>query len=341
MKENNKSTSRISVWEKWKKASLGKKLGFIGAVLGGLLITIFIFTLLVNLQNQTIGMMDEMNSVTPTYAPTPSADGMMTRGIAPYPIDDNYTSGTDAEDFEIRDYRATIKTSNLNNTCNVIENLKPQPDVVFESANRSEHSCFYRFKTQNNKAETILGVINDLNPEELNQETRTIKKQLENNLNRRQILEENLISVEQVLEEAITSYDELTAIALSSQNASALAKSIDDKIQLIDKLKQRRESTRQQIDSLNRSIAEQQDRLQYTYFTVSIYKWKFVDGKDLIESWKRQIKETISDANQILQNMTLGLITYILFIALWAIYLLIIIVVIKYGWRLVRKIWNS
>src|SRR3989339_566326 len=61
------------------------------------------------------------------------------------------------------------------------------------------------------------------------------------------------------------------------------------------------------IKRLNRSKAEQLDRLEYTYFRVYVFENKFIDREDLKDSWKTAIKSFVRDINKIAQDITINL----------------------------------
>ena len=332
-----------TIGEKWKGLTFSKKILSIFLGIIGLFILLTIFTALTNLSVISTGLQSsknyEMDSSVSVSAPSYYGEAVERGIVADY--DSNTVAGTNAEDFESRDYNASIKTNNLGITCSTIENLKPLPHVIFTSANESKTNCRYHFKVTNDQSDAILSIIKDLRPEQLSQNIYTIKKQIENKLSQKDNLERNLTSIEQILSEALTSYDELLAIATAEQNTKTLATAIKDKIDLIDQLKQRREQTRQQIDSINRQLADQQDRLEYTYFSVYVYEWKYFSFDDIKESWQQEFKQLVNSANDVLQKLTLSLISFILYVILFAVYIVIALVVIRVGWKIVKVIWKS
>lgn len=273
------------------------------------------------------------------YVANQAGKGM---AIAPAPVPGpGYVPGDTAEAYEIKDYNYEYETRSLETTCGAILNLKPREEVIFEASNEGERNCYFRFKVANESLETVLVVLNDLDPKTVNENTRTIQRQLENNLNQLEILGSNLTSIEEILEEAVTSYDELTALARSSANAEALATSINEKIRLIDQLKQRREQTRQQIDNLNRATEEQLDRLAYTYITVSVTEQKFIDWRRIADSWQYQLQKFVLDFNGVLQMMTLSFVLFMMQVVGWSLFILFLIVIAKYGWLIVKRIWRA
>ena len=133
----------------------------------------------------------------------------------------------------------------------------------------------------------------------------------------------------------------MTALATRVQDVESLAKILDSKINIIERLTQERININAQLERLERSKAEQLDRLEYTYFSVNIFETKFVDGEALLDSWKESIKGFVRDVNSIAQDVTVNLVTLILRVLQLSLYLLIVLVVVKYGWKLVKYIWQK
>ncbi len=274
------------------------------------------------------------------YAPT-----LGTRNIAPSPeprppYEEEYSTGDDAEAYEVREYHVHYEARTLSATCERIESLKPLPHVIFESANAGEHSCYYRFKVESDRTDEVLATLEELDPKELSQSTETIKRQLDDFMSRIDILTSSLVAIEETLADAQDAYDELSALATREGDSESLAVAIKAKLDLISQLRRERESVRNQLDQLNRAKAERLDRLAYSFFTVRVTEFTFIDFESLGDSWKRALQEFATDVNDLLQAFTLGLVTFVLWGLLLAVYLLIGLLVVKYGWRLVRALWR-
>jgi hypothetical protein len=255
------------------------------------------------------------------------------------PIGGGYTPGTDAEAFEVTDYNATIETRNKEKTCGAISALKSKTYVIFENSNEYDRGCSHTFKVAHENVSEILSVIKDLDPRELSENIQTIKNQVNDFTSQEEILTKKLASIDQTLKSAMSAYDEVTALATQSQDAESLAKIIDSKIQLIERLTQERININTQLDYLSRAKGEQLDRLEYTYFHVNVYENKFVDAKSLEDSWKAALRSFIENINRILQELTVGIVALLLVAVQYLIYAFILVVVVKFAWRGIRKIW--
>lgn len=254
---------------------------------------------------------------------------------------DNTTSGDDAEAYEVKNYNANIETRNLKDTCNRLAELKSREDVIFENTNTYEKSCNYTFKVKISSVNEILDIIKKLDPKELNENVYTIKNIINDYTSEVEILEKKLASIDSTLNNAVKAYDEITDVARKTQDANALAKIIDSKIQIIEKLTQEKINITANLDTLARSKAEQLDRLDYTYFNVYVYENKFVDGQNLKDSWKEAIKSFVQDTNKVIQDISINLVLVALIILQYILYFFILLFVTKYVWKLAKYIWKK
>ncbi len=270
------------------------------------------------------------------------AASLSVRNISPIvPPMQQGTVGNNAEDFEVTDYSAFIETRNKKETCSQIADLKSFKHVIFEVSSESDLNCSFTFKVEHARAAEILAIIKSLKPKDLTENTQTIKRQLDDFTNQSEILEKKKASIEETLQSALAAYDQITALAVRTQDASSLAKIIDSKVQIIERLTQERININQQLDYLARAKADQMDKLEYTFFSVNVYENKFVDIKNIKDSWKMAIKDFFYNVNQAVQDASINLLA-VLFIAVpYIIYCLILLVGAKYGWRLVKYIWKK
>ena len=267
-----------------------------------------------------------------------SVKSLSVRNISPTPQQKSSTGNT-AEDYEVTEYKSTIETRNLKNDCAQVRGLKTKDYVIFENFNQYDTGCSFYFKVEKNYQEEILAVIKGLDPKTLAENTRTIKKVIDDYTQEEDILKKKKQTIENTLNSAINSYDEISRVATQARDAESLAKIIDSKIRIIERLSQERINISVQLDRIGRSKAEQLDRLAYTYFNISIYENKYVNVDDLKDSWKMAVKKFVRDVNKILQDISINLIAAIFLIFQYALYVLIIIITAKYGWKIAKNIW--
>lgn len=282
------------------------------------------------------------------YADTMMKPDLSTRNVdtriapfPPLPPTPGTVSGTDAEDYEVTDYSATIETHHLADTCSAIVDLKKKTYVIFQSSNEYDKGCFYAFKVKNDKVTEVLGDIRALDPRELSENSYTIKKQLSDYTSEQEILQNKLTSIQGTLTSALKSYDEISGLATRTQNADALAKIIDSKIGIIERLSEQRISLNEQLDRLARAKADSLDRLDYTYFNVSVLENKFIDGQGIADSWNAAIKAFVYDFNASVQALTLGVLALALTVVQWLVYAFFVLWMLKYVWKWAVLVWNK
>lgn len=311
---------------------------------------IFVLSLVISLLGNSFPMRNANFFETPSYgkgammvASDASYGGMpelSMRNIAPMPPMPG-TTGNNAEEFEVTDYNASIETRDSATTCGAILKLKSLSHVIFESANESDTACYYTFKVEHAHVPEVLATVKDLNPKDLSENTYTIKRQVEDYTSEITILEKKLDAIEATLSSALRAYDDVTALATRTQDVESLAKIIDSKIQIIERLTQARLMAASDLDRLLRAKAEALDRLDYSYFNISIYENKYLDWEGVRDSWKVAAQRFVASVNQALQSATLNLIAFLFLMLPYVLYLFIAVVAAKYGWRVVKRIWKA
>ncbi|MBN1585506.1 hypothetical protein JW899_04030 [Candidatus Uhrbacteria bacterium] len=257
------------------------------------------------------------------------------------PIEPSPVPGDDAEEFEVTTYGVQVETGNLDRDCRMVAGLKDRDYVVFENANEYDHGCNYGFKVRRENVAEVLAVIESLKPKDLSENTYTIKRLVDDYTSELDILETKLDTINSTLTDAVASYDDITRVASRLNDAEALARIINSKIAIVERLTNERINVSARMERLARAKAEQMDRLAYTAFRVSIYENKFVDWERIGDSWKVAVQNFLSDINQILQGVSINLVALLLLVVQYAIYLLLLVLAAKYGWKAIRRIWNG
>ncbi len=251
------------------------------------------------------------------------------------------TVGNMAESFEVTDYTATIETRDKEETCKAVLDLKTLSYVIFENSNESDTNCNYRFKVEKNRVGEILALIKNLDPRDLSENSYTIKQQIDDFTSQEEILENKKASIDETLQSALAAYNEITRLATDNQDTASLAKIIDSKIQIIERLTSETISINAQLEQLARAKADQLDRLDYTYFSVNVYENKFIDFGSIGDSWKQALKNFFYTINEALQDATINVIAFIFLIVPYLIYIFILLYIAKHGWKLAKKIWKK
>ncbi|OGL78166.1 hypothetical protein A3J43_01790 [Candidatus Uhrbacteria bacterium RIFCSPHIGHO2_12_FULL_54_23] len=270
-------------------------------------------------------------------APTLSA-----RNIAPIPpIDGGGTTGSDAEAYEVTQYRGMIETRNKDEACKALFDLKAKDYVIFEQANTYDRGCNVTFKVVRDRVDKVVVIVKSMDPKEFVENSHTIKSQVEDYTSEIGILQKKQAVIEDTLNRAMAAYDEITTLATQTRDAESLARVINSKIQTIERLTNERINISTQLDRLTRSKAEQLDKLDYTYFYLNVIENKYLDGQSIKDSWKAAIREFVRDVNKVAQDVSVNLVPFFLRVLQYLLYAFIILVIAKYAWHLAKRIWKG
>ena len=256
------------------------------------------------------------------------------------PRDGGYTSG-DSEAFEVKNYTAQIETDNLRGDCDTIAALKTRSEVIFENTSTYERGCNFTFKVAKTYIDSVLTVLESLDPKELNENVYTIKGEVDDYTSEIDILTTKLASLNQAYTEALAAYASITGLATRNGDVENLTKLIESKLTLIERLTQSRIQVAADLERMGRAKADSLDRLAYTHFSVSVTERVYIDGQAIRDSWRYAIESAIRDANTLLQDATVGLAIFIIMVLKFALYALIVLVVVRFGWGFIRKMWGS
>jgi len=325
----------------WSLKSIGKVagavlLGFVGLSLVAMLIS---FSLRTVMQPFTGGYGGYGGGYTESVMMDSSARVTNKMGIIP-PILYDEAVDSEAEDYEVRDYSTNYRPQDKTEICDGIAALKSDDEIIFENTSESDSSCNYRFKVLREREDEILAILKNYSPDDVNINVYTIQRTIQDNESRVDILKAQLTEKEAALTEAQESYTELQALATRQRDIESLTKLIDLKITTIDRLAQEKIQLNEQLDQMASEQARQLERIKYTSFNVSVWEDKIINSKQIIESWKNELKNVVSSINEVLQGLTVGLVPVILYTVLAVVYFLLAVLVLRGVWGMVKKIWS-
>ncbi|MCF7846158.1 MAG: DUF4349 domain-containing protein [Candidatus Peribacteraceae bacterium] len=260
--------------------------------------------------------------------------------VPPIPGPDGEIVDATAEDYEVKSYSANYQPRDKTEICAAVANLKADPEIVFSSSNESDRSCYFTFEVPNERAEEILKILKDLDPEDLNANIYTIQKSVEGTSDQLAILTQKLEQTEATLADAQEAYEDLMKLATNSRDVENLTQLIRLKIEAIEQLAQSKISINQQIEQVQRNRADLLRQIANTTFNVSVYEQKFVDWQQISDNWKNAIREFVSDLTDLTQFVTVRLVSFVLYAAAGIVYLGIVFGFLKVLWILGKKVWK-
>jgi hypothetical protein len=134
-------------------------------------------------------------------------------------------------------------------------------------------------------------------------------------------------------------YDELMKLATKKSDTESLAKLIDSKLNLINKLTTEEQNILSSLTRYNRDKNIQLERLKYSFFNVNIYEELIVDWREIKRSWKDSVQRFVRDLNDIAQDLTVNLVDYVARYFQVTIYFFISLFMLKLVWIATKKIW--
>jgi len=324
----------------WSLKSIAKILGltFLGVVVLAIVISLVSFSF------KTIFSLNQGPQYAKSMGYGGRADMAMESSMARggiVPPNGGFSGGVDAEDYEVKNYSGTVRTADLDTTCSVFENLKARKDVIFERANRGKNNCDFGFKVFKGEEDEIVELIQGMDPEHFNANIQSIKRSIEGYESELDILKKKLASIEDTLESAQSAYDQLTELATEKEDVETLAKIIDSKLNLIEKLSRERLSVKERIDRFNVNKQRQLDQLDFVFFNVNVYEDLILDLEQIKESWHQEIKTLVRNVNNSLQDLSVGLISYLLRFLQVLIYLALSMFLLKGAWLGAKVIWKG
>jgi len=339
----------------WRKLSLLRILlvaavGLIGlAIIFALLSTVIQLTGVSKSTVSQSGSSYVGNSVTMVArAPAVGVDTVMgervASGVVPMPPLYSDSGGTrlyNEANYEARSYDVRYRVRDLDMLCNQIEQFKPLPHVVFEQQMRNEHTCYYHFKVTQGYASATVSWLLARDPDDLTASTDVVKKQLVRYSSQMDILLQKQEVIEQTLQDTLSAYGELIDLATRANDIESLTKVVDSKLAMVQKLSQQRLTLAQQIGVLTRQQADLQDRVDFVSFAVRVEQYDILDLVSLKNSWMNELRAFVVTINSTLQRFTLHLIENLFALALLLVYAVILLVLVKHGWREVKRFWVS
>lgn len=319
---------------------------FGGLVLGALVVLFVIKSLLTSgfgMSGQSVSIPSTMryeNSMD-SGSPTVSMRNMAPSPESGAPVNDGYASGDESEAYEVKEYNARYETRTLSKDCDTVRELKVRTDVVFENANKYYRGCAFTFKVKKNAVEEVLGILKSLNPKELVENSYTIKREVDDYTSEIQMLENKLATLDATLAEATASYSEITGLATRIGDVENLAKIIESKITILERLTNARIETNNQLERMHRAKTEALDTIEYTHFSVTMTENTYVDKEALTDSWKRVVQNTVFEINTLIQDLSIGFVAFLLIVIKFALYFGVVLVVIRFGWTFALRIWKN
>ncbi len=247
-----------------------------------------------------------------------------------------------AEKYERTGYSASYETRRFDQTCDVIEGLKPLDYVLFDSANRSERSCWYQFRVESDKSEEVLAKLKELKPADLSVDVQSVAQSIENSADRIEALKRQRAAIVATLAQAEAAYDDAIR-AVRGTGVGSLGALVTDKLATIERLTNSRLSLDERISALEEGKKDTIDDTTYAHFSVSVARVVVVDWESIGDAWRYAFARAISDVSGALTDILFGIpvialrALWLFVIALAGVALLVLFAQLARG--IIRRIW--
>ena len=290
------------------------------------------------------GEMMDMMIVDESFAPgAPSAgkmvyDGDSTSSYYPNPTPDGYTSGL--EQFETTSYKVSARSRELDALCDVLTTLKGDNAIHFKSLNSSVNNCNARFFVEENRVAGVLAQFAAFDSVELNRNTESVTRHKEQIESQSSIVRQQLASVERTLTEAEIAYDEIVTFAREQRDAATLSEAIREKLQQVDYLTQRKISLTSQLENYAQQAADLNERLDVVEFYATFNRSNPIQIGKTERMWESAWEDLSEQFTKTAIGMTAFFGIFLLYVVQYGLYLLVLIVVARFGWKFVLKMWR-
>ncbi len=209
-----------------------------------------------------------------------------------------HEKGIRVTSYNVKYFMGTTDFPSKENADHILNFLRQNDaDIIFENANRSEFGCDYTFKVKQDKISLVLEKIALLDPEALNENTRTIKAEVDYYADETKRLTDRLASLDKTLADAIASYDAVARTATANGDVTALAQVIDSKLAMMERIEQSRTDILTQLEQIKKGESEVLEKMDFVYFYINVYKDAVVEGDSLKDSWFVALKELVMASN--------------------------------------------
>ncbi|MCA9368557.1 hypothetical protein KC887_10020, partial [Candidatus Kaiserbacteria bacterium] len=258
--------------------------------------------------------------------------------LPPVPTPDGYTSGL--ETYETTSYSVSARSNQFDNLCDSLSNLKADDAIHFKSLTMSLNNCNAQFFVEEGKVDTVLAQFDSYDGVTIDRTTASVTRHKEQIESQASIVRAQLDTVEATLAEAQTAYDEIIALARSERDADALNAAIRNKLQQIDSLSNRKIALTSQLDSYAQQAADLEERLGVVEFYANFNRLTPTQVGQHERQWSQAFEQLGNQFTMTLIGLTITFGVFLLYVVQYGVYVLVLLVIARFGWKLLQRIWK-
>tara|TARA_B100000745_G_scaffold299347_1_gene249982 strand:- start:4244 stop:5287 length:1044 start_codon:yes stop_codon:yes gene_type:complete len=268
------------------------------------------------------------------------AEEMAIEGGYIQPIPDPSPYVPELEKYETTDYRVSARTRQFDEACSLLRALKADTRIDFKSISEGLNRCSGTFYADEAQSAWVLDKLNGIAGVEINRQTVSVTRHRENLQTEAGVLREQLAVVERTLTQAESQYEEITEVARVASDASALTEAIRDKLSMIKTLNNERIQLLARLRSISQQSSDLEERIGVVAFSASFTRSYPVDLDENSRKWEAAW-ENLNDAFiDFMMAFTVNLGIFLLKVIQYVVYGLILLVFVRVGYRVVRRLWQ-
>lgn len=313
-------------------------------IIAALVVVLLLLWGIVNFMSSSTGLSGDSvsfrNQGIQENAVAPAAMDIAQGGFAPptTPNTGGYTANL--EQYETTDYQVTGRVKAFELFCDTLETLKADDRYDFRTLQSSLNNCRATFYSEEQYANDVLTQLQQYEGVQTSRITESVTRHREQIQSRSNIIRQQLNSVTSTLYEAEQAYDEIAAFARAERDTETYSEAITEKLRQVDQLTQRKISLTSQLDTLAQQAADLNERVGVVQINVSVSRSYTLNPDKAAREWE-QAWEMLTDtwtSFGIWLTVYLGI--FLLFVAQWSLYLVILLVLARLGYKLARRIWK-
>lgn len=313
-------------------------------IIAGLVIVFVLYWVVINLISSSTGLSNDSisfsNQARQEVAMAPSNIQMDQGSFVPpsNPTNGGYTANL--ERYETTDYQVSGRIKDFASFCDTLETLKADDRYDFRTLQSSLNNCRATFYTEERYADEVLSQLQQNEGVQTSRVTQSVTRHREQIQSRSNIIQQQLNSVTNTLVAAEQAYDEIAGFAREERDTETYSEAITEKLRQVDQLTQRKISLTSQLDTLAQQAADLNERLGVVQIDVNVSRSYTLNPDKAARQWE-QAWEMLTDTWTnfgIWLTVYLGI--FLLFVAQWSLYLIILLVLARFGYKLARRIWK-
>jgi len=313
-------------------------------IIGALLIVFILFWGTINMMSSSTGLSGNSISLgdraMQERAIAPANMEMGQGGLIPptVPTTGGYTQNL--EQYETTDYQVSGRVKAFELFCDNLETLKADDRYDFRTLQSSLNNCRATFFTEERYAADVLTQFQQNEGVQTSRMTESVTRHREQIQSRSNIIQQQLNSVTSTLIEAEQAYNEIAAFARAERDTETYSEAITEKLRQVDQLTQRKISLTSQLDALAQQAADLNERIGVVQISVNVSRSYTLNPDKVAREWE-QAWELLTDTWTnfgIWLTVYLGI--FLLFVAQWSLYVIILLVLARFGYKLARRIWK-